>query len=89
MKIDSSSTSQSIAQKELKTSEIKSKSKNVEQDQKVVDRNEVKTNPLAQNIKDINTNIGRLQVAQNTLDSMEPDAKKYATLAQESKETLE
>lgn len=88
MKIDNN-TSQNITQKELKTPEIKSKNKNIEQDQKVVDKNEVKMNPLAQNIKDINTNIGRLQVAQNTLNTIEPDAKKYATLAQEGKETLE
>lgn len=88
MKIDNN-TSQNITQKELKTPEIKSKNKNIEQNQKVVDKNEVKMNPLAQNIKDINANIGRLQVAQNTLNTMEPDAKKYATLAQEGKETLE
>lgn len=88
MKIDNN-TSQNITQKELKTPEIKSKNKNIEQNQKVVDKNEVKMNPLAQNIKDINANIGRLQVAQNTLNAMEPDAKKYATLAQEGKETLE
>lgn len=88
MKIDNN-TSQNITQKELKTPEIKSKNKNIEQNQKVVDKNEVKMNPLAQNIKDINANIGRLQVAQNTLNAMEPDAKKYVTLAQEGKETLE
>lgn len=91
----STSTAQNIAQEELKNKNAQkvaakaAQDSKKTQDSKGVDSSSVKSNPLAQNIKNINTNIGKLQVAQKSLESIESDSKKYNQLAQDLKETFE
>ena len=93
MKINANTT-QKLAKEEMKKKDIQetraaqTTNKKLEKN-KNIDTSEIKNNPLSQNIKNTNSNIGRLQIAQKTLNSIESDAKKIAKLAQESKETLD
>ncbi len=50
-----------------------------------VDTNDIKNNLYAQKIKDTNNDIGKLQVAQKSLNSIESDAEKITKLSQEYK----
>ncbi|WP_295698162.1 hypothetical protein [uncultured Helicobacter sp.] len=54
-----------------------------------VDTNDIKNNLYAQKIKDTNNDIGKLQVAQKSLNSIESDAEKITKLSQEYKETFD
>jgi len=67
---------------------IDEKSQNT-QTLKALDANEVKNRQEAQNIKVINANIGRLQIAQKALDSIESSAKKLINLHEDAQETLD
>lgn len=93
MKINAN-TAQKLAKEEVKKKDIQetratqTTNKKLEKN-KNIDTSEIKNNPLSQNIKNTNSNIGRLQIAQKALSSIESDAKKIAKLAQESKETLD
>lgn len=89
------STAQNIAQEDLKNKEAKKAAVKINQNSqktqgnKGADINGVKSNPNAQNIKNINSSIGRLQLAQKSLDTIETDVKKYNQLSQDLKETFE
>ena len=89
MKINANTT-QKLAKEEMKKKDIQetraaqTTNKKLEKN-KNIDTSEIKNNPLSQNIKNTNSNIGRLQIAQKTLNSIEYDAKKIDKLAQERK----
>ena len=95
MKI-TTSTSQTLKQEELKSKESKaakqaqdSKDSPKADKAKSVDVSGIKDSQLAQNLKNTNSDIGRLQVAQKSLKTIESDVKKFAQLADEDKETFD
>lgn len=90
MKITNSS-SQDIIKKDLKSQSAKKVDKQkISETKKVAQTKENLTpNPTAQHIKDININIGRLQVAQNSLKAMESDVKKIVELSQDKQEEMQ
>ena len=95
MKI-TASTSQTLKQEELKSKESKaakqaqdSKDSPKADKAKSVDVSGIKDSQLAQNLKNTNSDIGRLQVAQKSLKTIESDVKKFAQLADEDKETFD
>ncbi|TLD96148.1 hypothetical protein LS71_006625 [Helicobacter jaachi] len=103
MKI-STSTTQNLAQEEIKREakkdinkkdlkETKQAQNAPKSAQKVaaksVDTSELKNSPLTQEIKNINSNIGRLQVAQKSLDAIESDVRKVVELTEQSKQTAD
>ena len=96
-----SNTTQKLAQEELRRDELKKQDNKVKQTQaaqksavassvgKSADTSEMSNNPLAQDIKRINSDIGKLQVAQKSLKSIEPDAKKILELSKDYEESLD
>ena len=96
-----SNTTQKLAQAELRRDELKKQDNKVKQTQaaqksavassvgKSADTSEMSNNPLAQDIKRINSDIGKLQVAQKSLKSIEPDAKKILELSKDYEESLD
>lgn len=94
-----SSPAQKLTQEELKRDELKKQeTKQAQATQKEIskskigqgaDTSEISNNPIAQNIKQINSNIGRLQIAQKSLNSIEPDVKKMLKLSEDYKESLD
>lgn len=95
MKI-TASTSQTLKQEELKSKGSKAtkqaqdpKDSPKADKAKSVDVSGIKDSQLAQNLKNTNSDIGRLQVAQKSLKTIESDVKKFAELADEDKETFD
>ena len=92
-----SNTTQNIAQEELKKQGTK-ETKQAQTSQKKApklsagqntDTSEIKNNPFAQDVKRLNSDIGKLQIAQKSLQVIEADAKKIANLSEEMKETFD
>ena len=95
MKINTS-TSQTLKQEELKAKGAKapqqtqdSKDTSKVDKAKSVDVSGIKDSQLAQNLKNTNSDIGRLQVAQKSLKSIESDVKKLVELSEEEQESLD
>lgn len=94
MKITANSN-QGVVKQEAKTPVPNQEKQAIAKSEKTSNKHEaVKSSPSAQNIKDVNINIGRLQVAQTTLKTLESDVKKIAELAKsdaksEQKEMLD
>lgn len=90
MKI-SANSSQNITtsdKSKLKAQESKNiKENKAEANKSLQAQSDIKSNPLSQGIKNINSDIGRLQVAQNSLNSIESEAKEFLKLAKDLKET--
>ena len=94
-----SSPAQKLTQEELKRDELKKQeTKQAQATQKEIskskigqgaDTSEISNNPIAQNIKQINSDIGRLQIAQKSLSSIEPDVKKMLKLSKDYKESFD
>ncbi|RDU60560.1 hypothetical protein [Helicobacter marmotae] len=84
---------QQVAQEEFKNKALNGASlqktkdtSNAKIKHNAMDTNDIHNNPSAQQIKQINLDIGKLQVTQKSLKTMESDAKKYAQLSEEYKE---
>lgn len=92
-----SNTTQQLAQEEIKKQDIKkakhpaqkAEAAQVSKNDKNMDISEVKNNPLTQNIKNINSDIGKLQVAQKSLSAIESDAMKMAKLSEDYRESFD
>lgn len=90
MKINSN-INQSVKQANTKAPKPESKAQNTKEAQtKPSDKNDIKAPALnAQAIKNANSNIGRLQVMEDSLDKIESNAKQHAKLDKEYKQALE
>lgn len=90
MKITNNS-SKDIIKKDLKTQTTKTeKQKADEATKKATETKEkLNSNPNAQNIKDTNINIGRLQVAQKSLKAIESDVEKIVELTKDKQEEMQ
>lgn len=95
MKI-STSTSQTLKQEAPKTKGAKtpqqaqdSKETSKIDKSKSADASNIKDSQLAQKLKNTNSDIGRLQVAQKTLKTIESDVKKFVELSEEKEESLD
>lgn len=89
MKIANNS-SKDIIKKDLKPQTIKTEKQKLNETKKATESKEkLHSNLHTQNIKDANINIGRLQIAQNSLKSIESDVEKIVELTKNKQEEIQ